>query len=311
MKPGADLSPPGLAKLIADFVAALELDDVTLIGNDTGGALCQLVVTRHPQRIGRLVLTPCDAYENFLPPAFRYLQGLARVPGGVSLIANSMRIPASRRSPLAFGWLAKRPIPAEVLAAWTAPIIRDKAIRRDARAVLRGISKRYTLEAAARLRDFAGPTMLAWATEDRFFKPRFAERSPATSPARDSSIEVAHVRLRGPAGAAGGPDPRVRRRLSAGAGPLVAGLRLGHRAQSPGRSGELDRAAGEHPQHARHVIADPSLGDLDLDLDRPGVARQHLGRAERREHVVHLVVAGEKQSRELLIPSARARSASS
>ena len=176
MKPGADLSPPGLAKLIADFVSALELDDVTLIGNDTGGALCQLVVTRHPQRIGRLVLTPCDAYENFLPPAFRYLQGLARVPGGVSLIANSMRIPAGRRSPLAFGWLAKRPIPAEVLAAWTAPIIRDKAIRRDARAVLRGISKRYTLEAAARLRDFAGPTMLAWATEDRFFKPRFAER---------------------------------------------------------------------------------------------------------------------------------------
>ena len=79
--PDADLSPPGLAKLIAAFLAELELDDVTLIGNDTGGALCQLAVTRHPERIGRLVLTPCDAYEHFPPPAFRYLQVLARIPG--------------------------------------------------------------------------------------------------------------------------------------------------------------------------------------------------------------------------------------
>ena len=57
----ADLSPNGAAKLIADFIESLGLDNVTLVGNDTGGALCQLVVTRHPQRIGRLVLTNCDA----------------------------------------------------------------------------------------------------------------------------------------------------------------------------------------------------------------------------------------------------------
>jgi pimeloyl-ACP methyl ester carboxylesterase len=182
MRAGADLSPPGLANLIADFVAALELEDVMLVGNDTGGALCQLVVTRRPERVGRLVLTPCDAYENFLPPAFRYLQAIARVPGGIAVVANSMRIPASRRSPLAFGWLAMRPIPADVLAAWTQPIIADKEIRRDARAVLRGISNRYTIEAAAKLRDFGGSTLLAWATEDRFFKPKFAERLAADIP---------------------------------------------------------------------------------------------------------------------------------
>jgi pimeloyl-ACP methyl ester carboxylesterase len=182
MNPGADLSPPGLARLIADFVEAVGLDDVTLVANDTGGALSQLVVTRHPERIGRLVLTPCDAYENFLPPAFRYLQALARVPGGVAAVAQAMRIPASRRSPLAFGWLSKRRIPSDVLAAWAAPLICDADIRRDLREVLRGISKRYTLEAAQRLRHFGGPTMLAWATEDRFFKPRFAERLAADIP---------------------------------------------------------------------------------------------------------------------------------
>jgi pimeloyl-ACP methyl ester carboxylesterase len=176
MNAGADLSPPGLAKLVADFIESLELEDVTLVGNDTGGAICQLVVTRHPDRIGRLVLTPCDAYENFLPPAFRYLQVLARIPGGVTALAQAMRLPGSSRSPLAFGWLSKRRIPSDVLAAWATPLIRDAGTRRDLREVLRGISKAYTLEAATRLRNFGGPTMLAWATEDRFFKPRFAER---------------------------------------------------------------------------------------------------------------------------------------
>jgi pimeloyl-ACP methyl ester carboxylesterase len=182
MREDADLSPYGLAALIAEFIAALGLEDVTLVGNDTGGALCQITTTRHPERLGRLVLTPCDAYENFLPPAFRYLQLLARIPGGVASVAASMRIPAMRRTPLAFGWLAKRPIPADVLAGWTAAITSDREIRRDARKVLRGISKRYTLEAATKLRDFKGPTMLAWATEDRFFKPAFAERLAADIP---------------------------------------------------------------------------------------------------------------------------------
>jgi pimeloyl-ACP methyl ester carboxylesterase len=182
MREEADLSPYGLAALIADFLAALELDDVTLVGNDTGGALSQITTTRHPERLGRLVLTPCDAYENFLPPAFRYLQLLARVPGGLGSVAASMRIPAVRRTPLAFGWLAKHPLPADVLAGWTAAVISDKQVRRDAAKVLRGISKRYTLEAAAKLRDFDGPTLLAWATEDKFFKPAFAERLAADIP---------------------------------------------------------------------------------------------------------------------------------
>jgi len=104
LEPGADLSPPALAQIIADFLAKLELENVTLVGNDTGGALSQLVAVNHPERLARLVLTPCDAYENFLPPAFRPLQALARIPGAVFLIAQSLRLPAARRLPTAYGW---------------------------------------------------------------------------------------------------------------------------------------------------------------------------------------------------------------
>jgi pimeloyl-ACP methyl ester carboxylesterase len=108
MRRDADLTPPGLASLIAEFMAALDLNGVTLVANDTGGAISQLVAVNHPERLARLVLTPCDAYENFLPPAFRYLQLIGRVPGGVFLTAQSMRLRATRRMPLAYGWLTKK-----------------------------------------------------------------------------------------------------------------------------------------------------------------------------------------------------------
>jgi pimeloyl-ACP methyl ester carboxylesterase len=182
MKPDADLSPPGLAKLVADFLGALDLQDVTLVGNDTGGAVSQLVATRHPERIGRLVLTNCDAFEHFPPRAFAYLKALPRVPGAMWTTAQSMRLGAMQRSPLAYGMLAKRRIDRALLDSWTEPLRADAGVRRDTAKVLRGFSKRYTLEAAERLRSFDRPTLIAWGRDDRFFKAADAERLAKTIP---------------------------------------------------------------------------------------------------------------------------------
>jgi pimeloyl-ACP methyl ester carboxylesterase len=186
--PAADFSPPGLAGIIAAFLDALDLDDVTLVGNDTGGALCQLVAIHHPERIGRLVLTPCDAYENFLPPMFRPLQMAARVPGAVWLIANSLRPRFAQRLPFTFGWLSKRPLDDQQVAAFVRPVLTDGRIRREVASILRGIDKRHTLAAAARFGEFHKPVLLAWAPEDRFFKLRYAERMAAAFP--DARIEL-------------------------------------------------------------------------------------------------------------------------
>lgn len=177
----AAASPPGLARLIADFLEELDLDDVVLVGNDTGGALCQIVAAHHPERIGALVLTPCDAYENFLPPAFRGLQLLARVPGALTLLLQGVRLEAIRRSPLGYGPLAKRLDP-KVVEAWARTPLENAGARRDAILFLRRVSNRYTLEAAEKLKGFERPVLLAWAPEDRFFKLRFAERLAADIP---------------------------------------------------------------------------------------------------------------------------------
>ena len=182
MSPDADLSPPGLARIVHGFLEALDLEDVTVVANDTGGAIAQITAANHPERIGRLALTNCDAFENFLPPAFRPLQWSARVPGGLTALLQGMRLGALRRLPMAYGWLIKRDFAGAPTREWVEPYLADRAIRRDTIKVLRGISPRYTLDAAERLGSFDRPAMLAWAVEDRFFKLRFAERLAAAIP---------------------------------------------------------------------------------------------------------------------------------
>src|SRR3954447_24665066 len=130
MNPGADLSPPGIASLIADFLTKLELEDVTIVGNDSGGAMSQVLVTSHPDRIGRLVLTNCDTHENFPPGMFKAMPPLAKLPGGMFLLSAPFRIEALARH--AFKAFAKTKIPDELVASWMEPAKTDRAILRDA-----------------------------------------------------------------------------------------------------------------------------------------------------------------------------------
>lgn len=194
MRPDADLTPPGLARLVADFMDALDLREVTLVGNDTGGAIAQLVAADHADRLARLVLTNCDSYEHFFPPLFRYLQLTARLPGGMAVLGQSMRIRPLQRAPIAFGMLTTKPVPPDVADAWGRPIRTDADVRRDARKVLRGVDKRHTLAAAERLRGFHKPALLAWSPDDRVFKMRDAERLAADLPnARIERVENSKV----------------------------------------------------------------------------------------------------------------------
>lgn len=172
----ADLSPAGLATLIADFAAALELTDVTVVANDTGGALVQVLMARHPERIGRVVLASCDALERFFPPVFGFLPVMARLPGSAWLLAQALRPRLLHRLPVTYGWLSRRPIPPQVMDSYLLPARRDPGIRRDLRRFLRGVHRRHTLAAAASFGSFDRPVLLAWAEDDRLFPMSLARR---------------------------------------------------------------------------------------------------------------------------------------
>jgi pimeloyl-ACP methyl ester carboxylesterase len=174
MDPGADLTPYGIAATIAAFLEALDLEDATIVGNDSGGAMSQVLVTRHPQRIGRLVLTNCDTHENFPPGIFKAMPQIAKLPGGMTALAAPFRVGALARA--AFKPFARTPIPAELIASWMEPGLHDPGVKRDAKKVTAGMNKRYTLEAAEKLRGSELPLLLAWAPGDRFFPISYAKR---------------------------------------------------------------------------------------------------------------------------------------
>jgi pimeloyl-ACP methyl ester carboxylesterase len=181
--PEADLSPPGLASTIADTFDRLGLEDVTLVGNDTGGAYCQLVAVNRPERLGRLVLTTCDSFERFPPKLFSFLGPVTRIPGAIPMLFAPLRLRAPRRLPIAYGWLTKRPIePREAEDSYVLPLLTDRRIRADFARVAAGLDPRITLEAGERLRSFDKPALIAWSAEDKLFPRSDAERLAATIP---------------------------------------------------------------------------------------------------------------------------------
>jgi pimeloyl-ACP methyl ester carboxylesterase len=174
MNPDADLSPPGLARLIADFLDTLDLEDVTIVGNDSGGAISQILVANHPQRIGRLVLTNCDTHENFPPGIFKAMPPVAKLPGGMFVLSAPFRIPAIARR--AFKPFAKTKIPDDLVASWLRPATEDSDVMRDAKKVTAGMNKRHTLAAAEKLRTADLPIRLLWTPGDKYFPIKYAER---------------------------------------------------------------------------------------------------------------------------------------
>jgi pimeloyl-ACP methyl ester carboxylesterase len=178
MRAEADLSPRGLARLVSELLDRLDLADVTLVGNDTGGALVQLVAVEGDARVGRIVLVSCDAFDNF-PPG---LTGKTIVLSGklspalFGLFMQQMRLRPVRRLPIAFGWLTKRGD--ATTARWLKPLLSRPAIRRDTVRVLRamGADRGLLVDVAERLPTFDRPALVVWASEDRVMPPAHGRR---------------------------------------------------------------------------------------------------------------------------------------
>lgn len=166
LRPAADRSLPGIAAMVNAFMAALALDDVVLVGNDTGGVIAQLVAVHHPDRLGALVLTSCDAFEHFPPPILKPFMLAAKTPITFRAALQPMRLRTFRRR--GFGALSHGDID-HLVAEWVKPGLRDAAIAEDLRHLTKSLHQQTTLDAAARLGGFAKPALIAWSADDRFF----------------------------------------------------------------------------------------------------------------------------------------------
>jgi pimeloyl-ACP methyl ester carboxylesterase len=182
VNPDADLSPTAVAGAITGLLDALDLSNVVLVGSDTGGGLCQLALRGDTRRISRLVLTNCDAFEQFPPRFFVPLFILARSRLAVWTLAQQTRLRAVRHSPLGFGPVLNRPRPASLTRGWIQPLLDSAAIRRDVTRFARGMQRTELLDAAAWLGRFEGPVRLAWGTRDKHFTVELGRRLAAAFP---------------------------------------------------------------------------------------------------------------------------------
>jgi pimeloyl-ACP methyl ester carboxylesterase len=169
LRADADLSLPGMARIVADFVANLGLEDVAIVANDTGGAVAQWLVGHHAERIGSLVLTSCDAFEKFPPTPQRYLELAARARALMWVVGWTVRFRFVQRLPTAYGWVTERPVDPAIMRSYTTPIRTSPGVRRDLQRLLLAVDTRYTFAAAESLRSFDKPALVLWADGDKIF----------------------------------------------------------------------------------------------------------------------------------------------
>jgi pimeloyl-ACP methyl ester carboxylesterase len=184
-RPESDLSLAAVAKLVVEFLERLDLDDVTLVGNDTGGGLVQLIAAEGSARVGRIALVSCDAFDNF-PPGLtgRALVLASKLPSALfGIFMQQLRLKPIRRLPIAFGWLTRRGDKA--CRRWLEPILTRPEIRRDTQRILRSIAADpHLLERASdHLRSFERPALVIWAKEDRVMPPEHGQRLSQLLPA--------------------------------------------------------------------------------------------------------------------------------
>jgi pimeloyl-ACP methyl ester carboxylesterase len=169
MRADADLSMRGIANILGELLERLELQDITLAMSDWGGPQL-LIGSAYEQRIARLAICSCEAFDN-VPPrgAARLMPYIARVPGGLTAALLPFRVDRLRRLPMTYGPLSKRAVPREVMDRWFGPVTRQPAIRRDLGKYVRSAAqgRRDLLAAAEALRSFDRPALVAWASEDR------------------------------------------------------------------------------------------------------------------------------------------------
>src|SRR5689334_14730771 len=179
LRRGADQTITGVAGMVAEVLDALDLDDVVLVGNDTGGVVTQLVAVHHPDRLGALVLTSCDAFEHFPPPILKPVLLAAKSKTLFKTAIQAVRAPAARKR--AFDGLAHRNID-DLTEAWVRPVLSDSAIAEDLRQFTLSMRTEVTTGVAARLPEFDKPALIAWSADDTFFEQEDGKRLAATLP---------------------------------------------------------------------------------------------------------------------------------
>ena len=191
MRRDSPLTIEAIAAMAGELLEELSLEDVVLVGNDTGGAIAQVVATSTPERLGALVLTSCDAFEHFPPPILKPLIAAAKFAPTFTAALQPLRTRLGRGR--AYGALAHADID-DLVTAWLEPALTNSEVRADLRRLTASLDRQTTVKAGERLHRFTNPALIAWSQDDAFFPVEDGRRLAARLPnARLEVIERART----------------------------------------------------------------------------------------------------------------------
>jgi len=192
-----DVSVTANAHMLLEFLDALKIDQVDLVGNDSGGGICQIFAALYPQRIRSLVLTDCDTHDNWPPEPFKPFVAMVAA-GGLAETLNAMLSDKSiYRSEQALGPAYQQPqaVTDDTIETYLRPLLGSPQRTRDIERFINAFDCRHTVAIENQLQQLRAPTLIAWGTDDIYFDLEWSSWLEKTIPGTRRRIEFQSARV--------------------------------------------------------------------------------------------------------------------
>ena len=192
-----DVSVTANAKMLEQFLDALYVEQVDLVGNDSGGGIAQIFAALCPQRVRSLTLTNCDAHDNWPPEAFKPFLATAATGGLRGTLEAMLSNKDVFRSPQALGPAYEHPaqVSDESIEIYLRPLVRSDGRTRDFHRFLAAFDNSHTRSIEARLKTLTVPTLIVWGTDDVYFDVRWSKWLAETIPGTRRRVEFEGARI--------------------------------------------------------------------------------------------------------------------
>lgn len=195
--PGGDVSVTANAEMLLQFLDALKIDKVDLVGNDSGGGIAQIFAANHPERVRSLTLTNCDAQDNWPPEAFKPFLAMAAAGGLGDALGAMLADKSVYRSPGALGpaYEDAAKVSDADIETYLRPLMKNEQRLSDFRRFLAAFDNRHTLAIEDRLKALKAPALIVWGTDDVYFGVQWGRWLAKSLPGTRRLVELTGARI--------------------------------------------------------------------------------------------------------------------
>jgi len=190
-----DVSVTANAHMLAQFLDAMEIDQVDLVGNDSGGGICQIFAALYPKRLRSLALTNCDAHDNWPPDAFKPFVAMVAAGGLAGTLSSMLADKSVYRSALAPAYERPEDVADDTIETYLRPLVRSEQHTRNMERFVNAFDCRHTVQIEEQLKRVQAPTLIAWGTDDIYFDLKWSRWLADAIPGTRKRVEFPSARI--------------------------------------------------------------------------------------------------------------------